>query len=500
MSREFLLLAEALAGEKNVSEEIVFNALEFALAGAVRKQPGNEHFDIRVAIDRDTGDYQAYRRWRIVKDEDYTYPDVEKTIEEMDEDYGLTMEEGEYYEEEIEAVEFGRISAHTAKQVILQRIRDAEREQILNDFIQRQESLVTGVVKRVEKNGVILEIGKLDAIIPNEHLIPREKFRTGDRVRAYCREIRQNNNRSTVILSRTDDEFLVKLFEKQVPEIEDGSLEIKAVARDPGLRAKIAVKSNDSRIDPQGTCIGVKGSRVKAVTEELAGENIDVVLWSPEPAQFIINALSPAAVTRILIDEDTHAVDVVVAEDQLAMAIGRGGQNVRLATELTGWHLNILTIEAAEERYNAEDKALTKMFIEKLNIDEIIAGILVQEGFDSLEGVAYVPMEEMLEIDGIDEEMASTLRTRARDAMLAQSVADEELLKNADEKFVELCANDRQMLLDLLNADVSQIDDLAELSVDELIEITGVDNDTAAQVIMKARTQSGWFDSDQGGA
>lgn len=494
MSREFLLLAEALAGEKNVSEDIVFDALEFALAGAVRKQPGNERFDVRVSIDRETGEYKAFRRWEIVSAEDYTDPYKQKIDEAVEEDYGLKMAIGEFYEEPIEAAEFGRISAQTAKQVILQRIRDAEREQILNEFLQRQESLVTGTVKRIEKNGVIVEIGKLDAIIPNEHLIPREKFRTGDRIRAFCREIRQHNNRSTVILSRTAKEFLVKLFEMEVPEIEDGLLEIKAVARDPGLRAKIAVKSGDPRIDPQGTCIGVKGSRVKAVTEELAGENIDVVLWSPEPAQFIINALSPAAVTRILIDEDRHAVDVVVAEDQLAMAIGRGGQNVRLAAELTGWNLNILTVAEAEERYNAEDRALTKMFMDKLNIEEATALILVQEGFDSLEGVAYVPLEEMLEIDGIDEPTAVILRTRARDAMLAQSVADEEKLNNADEKLKALCGEDRQMLLDLLNAEINNLDDLAELSSDELVEITGVDNDTAADVIMQARTQSGWFE------
>lgn len=494
MSREFLLLAEALAGEKNVSEDIVFDALEFALAGAVRKQPGNERFDVRVSIDRETGEYKAFRRWEIVSAEDYVDSYKQKIDEAVEEEYGLKMAIGEFYEEPIEAAEFGRISAQTAKQVILQRIRDAEREQILNEFLQRQESLVTGTVKRVEKNGVIVEIGKLDAIIPNEHLIPREKFRTGDRIRAFCREIRQHNNRSTVILSRTAKEFLVKLFEMEVPEIEDGLLEIKAVARDPGLRAKIAVKSGDPRIDPQGTCIGVKGSRVKAVTEELAGENIDVVLWSPEPAQFIINALSPAAVTRILIDEDRHVVDVVVAEDQLAMAIGRGGQNVRLAAELTGWNLNILTVAEAEERYNAEDRALTKMFMDKLNIEEATALILVQEGFDSLEGVAYVPLEEMLEIDGIDEPTAVILRTRARDAMLAQSVADEEKLNHADEKLKALCGEDRQMLLDLLNAEINNLDDLAELSTDELVEITGVDNDTAADVIMQARTQSGWFE------
>ena len=494
MSREFLLLAEALAGEKNVSEDIVFDALEFALAGAVRKQPGNERFDVRVSIDRETGEHKAFRRWQIVSAEDYTDPYKQKIDEAVEEDYGLKMAIGEFYEEPIEAAEFGRISAQTAKQVILQRIRDAEREQILNDFLQRQEKLVTGTVKRVEKHGVVVEIGKLDAFIPADYLIPREHFRTGDRIRAYLLRVDQHGSRPTVVLSRTAKEFMVKLFEMEVPEIEDGLLEIKEVARDPGLRAKIAVKSGDPRIDPQGTCIGVKGSRVKAVTEELAGENIDVVLWSPEPAQFIINALSPAAVTRILIDEDRHVVDVVVAEDQLAMAIGRGGQNVRLAAELTGWNLNILTVAEAEERYNAEDRALTKMFMDKLNIEEATAALLVQEGFDSLEGVAYVPLEEMLEIDGIDEPTAVILRTRARDAMLAQSVADEEKLNHADEKLKALCNEDRQMLLDLLNAEINNLDDLAELSSDELVEITGVDNDTAADVIMQARTQSGWFE------
>ncbi|MDO5686622.1 MAG: transcription termination factor NusA [Neisseria sp.] len=498
MSREILLLAEALAGEKNVSEEVVFSALEFALAGAVKKQPGHEHMDVRVAINRDSGDYEAFRRWKIVEDEEYTYPDVEKTVEEMDEDYHLTMAAGEYYEEPIEAVEFGRIGAQTAKQVILQRIRDAEREQVLEDFLQRQESLVTGTVKRVEKHGVIVEIGRLDALLPRDQLIARENLRSGDRVRAYLLRVDRHGNRPTVILSRTAKEFLLKLFEMEVPEIEDGLLEIKEVARDPGLRAKIAVKSGDPRIDPQGTCIGVRGSRVNAVTEELAGERIDVVLWSPETAQFVINALSPAEVTRILIDEDNHSVDVVVEEDQLALAIGRGGQNVRLAAELTGWNLNIMTLAEADERHNAEDNALRNMFAGSLNIDEEVADILVQEGFVSLEEVAYVPLAEMLEIEGFDEELVNALRERAREAMLTQSAADEEKINNADEDLKNIAGVDRQMLLDLLEADIATRDDLAELSVDELVEITGVDNETAKQVIMSAREH--WFTDEEGDA
>ncbi len=497
MSREILLLAEALASEKSVSEEVVFNALEFALAGAVKKQPGHEHIDVRVAIDRTNGDYEAFRRWKIVEDEEYTYPEVEKTVEEMEEDHGLTMAAGEYYEEPIEAVEFGRIGAQTAKQVILQRIRDAEREQVLEDFLQRQESLVTGTVKRVEKHGVIVEIGRLDALLPRDQLIPRENLRNGDRVRAYLLRVDRQGARPMVILSRTAKEFLLKLFEMEVPEIEDGLLEIKEVARDPGLRAKIAVKSGDPRIDPQGTCIGVRGSRVNAVTEELAGERIDVVLWSPETAQFVINALSPAEVSRILIDEDNHSVDVVVEEDQLALAIGRGGQNVRLAAELTGWNLNIMTVAEADERHNAEDNALRTMFATSLNIDDEVADILVQEGFVSLEEVAYVPIEEMLEIEGFDEDLVNALRERAREAIIAQSAADEEKINNADPDLKNTEGVDRQMLLDLLDAKINTRDDLAELSVDELVEITGVDNETAKQVIMSARKH--WFADEEGG-
>ena len=493
MSREILLLAEALASEKNVDTEVVFSALEFALASAAKKKTERENMDVRVVINRNTGDYSSFRRWLIVADEDYTYPDIQKTIEEIQEEIpGTTLQIGEYYEEPIENVEFGRIGAQTAKQVILQRIRDAEREQILNEFLQRKDSLVLGTIKRVERHGAIVEIGRLEALLPRDQMIPRENFRNGDRVRALFLRVDQIGNRSQVILTRTSREFLLKLFEMEVPEIEDGLLEIKEVTRDPGLRAKIAVKSNDARIDPQGTCIGVRGSRVNAVTEELAGERIDVVLWSPETAQFVINALSPAEVTRILIDEDHHSVDVIVAEDQLALAIGRGGQNVRLAAELTGWQLNIMTVDEAQERHEAEDKAVRELFINNLGVDENVAEVLVQEGFTSLEEVAYVPVQEILEIEGFDESTVEELRNRARDAILTLAIASEEQLEHMDEDLKNLEGVDQEMLHDLANEGIKTRDDLAELSVDELIEITGIDKETAKKVVMAARAH--WFD------
>nr|WP_303801666.1 transcription termination factor NusA [Snodgrassella alvi] len=492
MSREILLLAEALASEKNVDTEVVFSALEFALASAAKKKTERENMDVRVSIDRHTGNYSSFRRWLIVADEDYTYPDIQKTIEEIQEEIpGTTIQVGEYYEEPIENVEFGRIGAQTAKQVILQRIRDAEREQILTEFLQRKDSLVLGTIKRVERHGAIVEVGRLEALLPRDQMIPRENFRNGDRVRALFLRVDQIGNRSQVVLTRISREFLLKLFELEVPEIEDGLLEIKEVSRDPGLRAKIAVKSNDTRIDPQGTCIGVRGSRVNAVTEELAGERIDVVLWSPETAQFVINALSPAEVTRILIDEDHHSVDVIVAEDQLALAIGRGGQNVRLAAELTGWQLNIMTVEEAQEQHEAEDKALRELFVNNLSVDEAVAEVLVQEGFTSLEEVAYVPVQEMLEIDGFDENTVNELRNRARDAILTLAIASEEQLEHMDEDLKNLDGVDQEMLHDLANEGIKTRDDLAELSVDELIEITGIDEETAKKVVMAARAH--WF-------
>lgn len=493
MSREMLLLAEALASEKNVEPDVVFEALEFALSTAAKKKASREHMDVRVEIDRNTGEYRTFRRWLIVADEDYTYPDLEKTIEEIQEEIPhTTLQIGDYHEEQLENEGFGRQAAQTAKQIILQRIRDAEREKILNEFLARKEDIVMGTVKRVERHGIIVEInGKLDALIPRDQCIPRENFRNGDRIRAlFLRVDEQNNNRKQVILSRTSREFLVKLFEQEVPEIADGLLEIKEAARDPGQRAKIAVKSNDQRIDPQGTCIGVRGSRVNAVTNEIGGERIDVVLWSPETAQFVMNALSPAEVTRIVIDEDSHAVDVIVAENQLALAIGRGGQNVRLAADLTGWQLNIMTIAEAEERHAAEDAATRALFVEHLHVDEETANLLVQEGFVSLEEIAYVPVEELVEI-GFDEQTVDALRNRARDAILTLAIASEEQLDKVAEDLRTLEHVDQDMLRDLAQAGITTRDDLAELSIDELIEITGVSSAEAEKVIMAARAH--WF-------
>ncbi|WP_274584915.1 transcription termination factor NusA [Neisseria leonii] len=493
MSREMLQLAEALASEKNVDADVVFDALEFALSTAAKKKADREHMDVRVEIDRHTGEYRTFRRWLIVADEDYTYPDVEKTIEEIQEEIpGTAIQIGEYYEEQLENEGFGRQAAQTAKQIILQRIRDAEREKILNEFLERREDIVMGTVKRVERHGIIVELGKLDALIPRDQSIARENFRNGDRVRALFLRVDEigNSGRKQVILSRTSREFLAKLFEQEVPEISDGLLEIKEVARDPGHRAKIAVKANDPRIDPQGTCIGVRGSRVNAVTNEIGGERIDVVLWSPETAQFVINALSPAEVSRIVIDEDNHAVDVIVAEDQLALAIGKGGQNVRLAADLTGWQLNIMTVAEAQERHEAEDTALRGLFTEHLNVDGETAGVLVQEGFASLEEIAYVPAEELAEI-GFDDDTVELLRNRARDAILTLAITSEEKLENVAEDLRTLEGVDQDMLRDLAQAGIITRDDLAELSVDELIELTGVEAKQAEQVILAARAH--WF-------
>ena len=500
MSREILQLAEALASEKNVDAEVVFQALEFALSSAAKKKADREHMDVRVQINRDTGEYQTFRRWLIVADEDYTYPDIEKTIEEIQEEIpGTTIQIGEYYEEQLPNEGFGRQAAQTAKQIILQRIRDAEREQNLNEFLAVKEDIVTGTVKRVERHGIIVEIiaGKLDALIPRDQTIPRENFRSGDRIRALFLRVDEigNTGRKQVILSRTSGDFLAKLYANEVPEISDGMLEIRAVARDPGQRAKVAVKANDQRIDPQGTCIGVRGSRVNAVSNELSGERIDVVLWSPEPAQFVMGALSPAEVSRIVIDEEKHAVDVIVSEDQLALAIGRGGQNVRLASELTGWQLNIMTSAEADERNAAEDAAIRRLFMNHLNVDEETADVLVQEGFATLEEVAYVPAAELLAIEGFDEEIVDMLRNRARDAILTMAIAAEEKLGEVSDDMRSLEGVDADMLLKLAEADITTRDDLAELSVDELIEITGVNEETAKAVILTAREH--WFTEDK---
>lgn len=490
MSREILLLVDALASEKNVSKDVVFSALELALASATKKKFADDEVDVRVEIDRQTGQHQSFRRWTVV--EDALLESESREIGLVDaHDRDPSLEVGSVIEEAMEAVEFGRIGAQTAKQVILQKIRDAEREQLLNDFLQRREHLVTGTVKRLERGNAIIECGKLEAMLPREQMIPKENLRVGDRVKACLLRIDRLGRGPQLILSRTSRDFLIKLFELEVPEIEEGMLEIKEAARDPGMRAKIAVKANDPRIDPQGTCIGMRGSRVQSVTQELAGERIDIVLWAPEPAQFVINALSPAEVNRILIDEDNHAMDVVVEEDQLALAIGRSGQNVRLAAELTGWYLNIMTVTEAEEKHQEEDAALRELFMTHLHVDEAAAMVLVQEGFATLEEVAYVPIAEMLEIEGFDETLVNDLRSRARDALLTQAIASEEKVESGAEGLQDFDGLSAEVVQKLAENGVNTRDDLADLAVDDLVDMTGMEAEPARAIIMKAREH--WF-------
>ncbi|HSN21141.1 MAG TPA: transcription termination factor NusA [Usitatibacter sp.] len=489
MSRDILLLVDALAREKSVAKDTVFLALEMALASATKKRFKDE-VDVRVEIDRESGDYRAFRRWTVVPDEEHEEPAHQIAITDAVAE-NPEAQVGDVVEEPLEPETFGRIGAQAAKQVILQKIRDAEREQILNDFLERGESLVTGTVKRAERGNLIVESGRVEALLPRDQLIPKENLRVGDRVRAYIAKIDRAARGPQLILSRVAPDFLVKLFELEVPEIEEGLLEIKAAARDPGLRAKIAVKSNDPRIDPVGTCVGMRGSRVQAVTQELAGERVDIILWSPEPAQFVINALAPAEVSSIVVDEERHAMDVVVEEDQLALAIGKGGQNVRLASELTGWQLNIMTTDEREEKTQQETSAVRAVFMDKLDVDEEVAEILVQEGFTSLDEVAYVPINEMLEIEAFDEETVNELRRRARNALLTEAIKSEETVEHAAEDLLGMEGMDNQTARVLASKGITTMDALADLATDELTEMTGMDTERANKLIMKAREP--WF-------
>jgi N utilization substance protein A len=400
----------------------------------------------------------------------------------------------EYLEQPIENVPFGRIGAQTAKQVILQRIRDAEREQILNDFLSRGDELVTGSVKRMERGNAIVESGRLEALLPREHMIPKENLRVGDRVRAWVMKIDRGARGPQLVLSRTAPQFIMKLFELEVPEIEEGLLEIKSAARDPGVRAKIAVHTNDRRIDPIGTCVGMRGSRVQAVTQELAGERVDIVLWSADPAQFVIGALAPAEVSSILVDEEKHAMDVVVDEENLAIAIGRSGQNVRLASELTGWTINLMTEEESNKKQAEESTRVREIFMQRLDVDEEVANILIQEGFSTLEEIAYVPLNEMLEIDAFDENTVNELRSRARNALLVQAIASEESIEGVEQSLLQLEGMDTQLAAKLAAGGVKSRDDLADLAVDELSEMTGIEEERAKALIMAARAH--WFSED----
>ncbi|MBU0594891.1 MAG: transcription termination factor NusA [Gammaproteobacteria bacterium] len=489
MSREVLLVVDALAREKNVDKEIVFSALELALASATKKR-FHDDVDVRVAIDTATGEFETFRRWEVTTDELLEFPERQLSVEDAVEQKA-DAKPGDYIEQALEPVEFGRIGAQAAKQVILQKIREAEREQILNDFLARKEHLVTGVIKRMERGSAIIESGRLEALLPRDQMIPKENLRVGDRVRAYLLRIERGGRGPQLILSRVVPEFIVKLFELEVPEIEEELLEIRAAARDPGMRAKIAVKSNDQRIDPIGTCVGMRGSRVQAVTGELGGERVDIILWSADPAQFVIGALAPAEVSSIVVDEDKHSMDVVVEEEQLAMAIGRSGQNVRLASELTGWNLNIMTVEEAEQKSEAEYSTIREVFMQKLDVDEEVAEILIQEGFSTLEEVAYVPLAEMLEIESFDEGTVNELRSRARNALLTEAIVSEEQLESAAESLLKMEGMDNETAGVLASKGVITLENLADLAVDDLVEMTGMDDERAKQLIMIARAP--WF-------
>jgi len=490
MSREILLLVDALAREKNVPRDVVFDALEGALASAMKKR-FKEDADIRVSVDRTTGDHEGYRRWLVVPDEaGLQEPDQQEMLSDAQEVVS-DIEVGEYIEEALEPLEFGRIGAQAAKQAILQRIRDAEREQILDDFLDRGETIISGSIKRMDKGDLIVETGKIEARLPRSEMIPKENLRVGDRVRAWVLKIDRTARGQQVILSRSAPDFIRQLFENEVPEIEQGLLEIKGAARDPGVRAKIAVVAYDKRIDPIGTCVGMRGSRVTAVRNELGGEQVDIVLWSDDPAEFVIGALAPANVESIVVDEDRHAMDVVVDEENLPKAIGSKGQNVRLASELTGWQINIMTPEESQNRQEQERAQLRSTFMSRLDVDEEVADILIDEGFTGLEEIAYVPMQELLEIESFDEETIQALRTRARNALLTEAIAQEERVETAQD-LITLEGMTPELLSKLAAGGVNTRDELAELATDELVEMAGLDEAVASQFIMAARAH--WFE------
>jgi transcription termination/antitermination protein NusA len=490
MNREMLMLVDAISREKNVERDVVFGAVESALAQATKKLYQGD-VDIRVAVDRDSGDYETFRRWHVVPDEaGLQLPDQEILLFEAKEEMP-DIELDEYIEESVDSVPIGRIGAMAAKQVILQKIRDAEREMLLNDFMSRGEKIFTGTVKRLDKGDIIVEAGRVEGRLRRSEMIAKENLRNGDRVRAMIMEVDLTLRGAPIILSRSAPEFMIELFRQEVPEIEQGLLEIKSCARDPGSRAKIAVLSHDKRVDPIGTCVGVRGTRVNAVTNELAGERVDIVLWSEDPAQFVIGALAPANVSSIVVDEEKHAMDVVVDEENLVIAIGRGGQNVRLASDLTGWKINIMDANESAQKQASETDASRKLFMEKLDVDEEIADILISEGFTSLEEVAYVPISELLEIESFDEETINELRSRAKDALLTAEIAREENVESVSQDLRDLEGLDPALIPKLADAGVHTRDDLADLAVDELTEITGQGADEAKHLILKAREH--WF-------
>ena len=499
MSKEILLVVDSVSLEKGVSKEVIFEAIESAMAMATKKRYG-EDAEFRVAIDRESGEYETFRTWKVVnyEDEEEPNPDAMYNVEEAQEiKPGAQL--GDVLEEPVESVEFGRIAAQTAKQVIVQKVREAERAQVVEAYLPRMNELVSGTVKKLGRDSVIVDLGNnAEGILTREHLIPRETFRVGDRLRAMLIEVRPENRGPQLILTRTAPQMLVELFKIEVPEISEDVIEIRGAARDPGSRAKIAVKTNDGRIDPVGACVGMRGSRVQAVSGELAGERIDIVPWDDNPAQLTINAMAPAEVASIVLDEETHSMDIAVTEENLAQAIGRGGQNVRLASDLCGWSLNIMTEEEAAQKQEEEALSYIQDFMDALAVDEDVAGVLVEEGFTTLEEIAYVPIEEMMAIEGFDEEIVQELRNRAKDALLTKAIASEEALGDATpaEDLLEMEGMDRQLAFKLAANEVVTMEDLAELAVPELTDIEPeLSEETAAALILKAREP--WFADEE---
>ncbi|MFC3681447.1 transcription termination factor NusA [Bacterioplanoides pacificum] len=498
MSKEILLVAEAVSNEKGVSKEIIFEAIESALAAAAKKRYEDEEATIRVDIDRKTGDYETFRSWLVVSNDVVPGLGDELTLEEAHE-IDENLQPGDTYETQVENPDFGRIAAQAAKQIIVQKVREAERAQIVELYQDRVGELISGTVKKVTRDNVIVDLGSnAEGMLPKDHLIGREILRMGDRVRAILFDIRPENRGPQLMLSRTISEMMVELFRIEVPEIAEEVIEIKGAARDPGSRAKIAVKTNDKRIDPVGACVGMRGARVQAVTNELGGnERIDIVLWDDNPAQLVINAMAPAEVASIIMDEETHSMDVAVIEDNLAQAIGRGGQNVRLASELTGWEINVMTEQEAADKQDEEASAYINTFMNSLDIDEDFALLLVEEGFTSLEEIAYVPMEEMLAIEGLDEEVVNELRNRAKDVLLTQAIASEEQLEAAQpaEDLLAMDGMDKHLALVLASKGISTMEDLAEQSIDDLLDIEDMTEEKAADLIMTARKP--WFEGNE---
>ena len=494
MNKEILMVVDAVSNEKGVDKEVIFEALEAALAAATRRKHGEE-WDVRVAIDRRSGDYETFRRWKVFADDstELQVPERELRLEDaLDMNPGATVDS--YVEEPMESVTFGRIAAQQAKQVIVQKVREAERQQVVDAYRDRVGTLVSGVVKRVDRNGIFIDLGSnAEGFVPRTDMIPREQVKAQDRIKAFLREVRSELRGPQLFLSRTAPEFLIELFKLEVPEVGQGLIQILGAARDPGVRAKIAVRSNDPRIDPVGACVGMRGSRVQAVSNEIAGERVDIIPFDENPAQFVINAMSPAEVLSIVVDEVSHSMDVAVAEDKLSQAIGRGGQNIRLASQLSGWELNVMTESDAEAKSDTESKALVQLFMKQLDVDEDVATILAQEGFSTIEEIAYVPQGELAGIAEFDEQIVKELRNRARDVLLTQAIASEESLEQAmpSDDLLGLEGMSPDLALALARRGVRTREDLAEQSLDDLNDIEGLTPEAAGKLIMTARAH--WF-------